>query len=61
MPDEPDDVSEDRPPGKAVMCSACGSKMQFVEGKVTHDLYAEKFVCPSCDRVEYRSYGRGSV
>lgn len=58
MPEDPEDQPSE---GKAVTCSNCGARMRFVEGKVTHDLYAEKFVCPSCERVEYRSYGRGSV
>lgn len=58
MPDEP---VEKPPEAKTLKCSSCGADMRFVEGKVTHDLYAEKFVCPGCERVEYRSYGRGSV
>lgn len=58
MPDDPEKPERE---AKALVCSACGANMRFVEGKVTHDLYAEKFECPSCGRVEYRSYGRGSV
>jgi hypothetical protein len=35
--------------------------MRFDGGASTHDLFAERFVCARCGRVEYRSYGRGSV
>lgn len=63
MPDVPtdDDAPEEKPAGKPVLCPACGARMRFEGGTSTHDLYAEKFVCPECGRVEYRSYGRGSV
>lgn len=62
MPEDDDDSTrEPDPPVKAVVCGACGTRMRFEEGSITHDLYAEKFVCPACGRVEYQSYGRGSV
>jgi len=42
-------------------CPACGATMHFSEGKQIHDLWAERFECPSCGREMYRTYGRGSV
>jgi hypothetical protein len=35
--------------------------MRFDGGASTHDVFSERFVCARCGRVEYRSYGRGSV
>lgn len=47
--------------GRAIRCPACDSMMSFAGGEATHDLYAERFVCPSCGHETYRSFGRGSV
>jgi ribosomal protein S27AE len=46
-------------PGPA--CPSCGGATYFAGGEATHDLYAERFVCSSCGREIYRSFGRGSV
>jgi hypothetical protein len=35
--------------------------MRFDGGESTHDLWAERYTCPTCGRITYRSYGRGSV
>jgi hypothetical protein len=35
--------------------------MEFKDGKQIHDLWAERFVCGTCGREMYRTYGRGSV
>ena len=45
----------------APACPSCGTAMAFKEGKQVHDLWAERFECPSCGREQYRTYGRGSV
>jgi hypothetical protein len=42
-------------------CPHCGGETRFAEGVSTHDLFAERFVCSSCGRETYRSFGRGSV
>ena len=42
-------------------CAACGGTTRFDGGVSTHDLWAERFVCSSCGRETYRSFGRGSV
>lgn len=43
------------------VCPHCGGETRFAEGVSTHDLFAERFVCSSCGRESYRSFGRGSV
>jgi len=35
--------------------------MRFDEGRQIHDVWAERFECPSCGHEAFRSYGRGSV
>ena len=56
---------EPLPPARAgrpaPTCPHCGARMEFKEGKQVHDLWAERFECPSCGREQYRTYGRGSV
>ena len=42
-------------------CTHCGGVTRFTGGVSTHDLWAERFVCESCGRESYRSFGRGSV
>jgi hypothetical protein len=42
-------------------CSHCGGVTRFAGGVSTHDLWAERFVCGSCGRETFRSFGRGSV
>jgi hypothetical protein len=42
-------------------CSTCGGVTRFAGGMSTHDLWAERFVCESCGRESFRSFGRGSV
>ncbi|MEX2556902.1 MAG: hypothetical protein WEB06_14905 [Actinomycetota bacterium] len=64
MTDEMRDVSQG-PPAEgstrsAPTCERCGEATTFAEGISTHDLYAEKFLCPSGHET-YRSFGRGSV
>lgn len=46
---------------RTIECPTCGHKMRFEGGSSTHDLWAERYRCPSCGREEYRSFGRGSV
>jgi hypothetical protein len=64
MTDETRDVSQG-PPAEgstrsAPLCKRCGEATTFAEGISTHDLYAEKFLCPAGHET-YRSFGRGSV
>ncbi|HEX9775733.1 MAG TPA: hypothetical protein VGB83_09160 [Actinomycetota bacterium] len=47
-----------RPPPE---CPSCGTTMRFDEGRQIHDVWAERFECPSCGHEAFRSYGRGSV
>lgn len=42
-------------------CRTCDIEMRFAGGQSTHDLWAERYVCPKCGRETFRSYGRGSV
>lgn len=42
-------------------CPHCGGVTRFAGGVSTHDLWAERFVCESCGRETFRSFGRGSV
>jgi hypothetical protein len=51
----------DTPMGRTPRCPTCELPMRFADGVATHDLYAERFVCPNCGRDAYRSFGRGSV
>lgn len=48
-------------PARGARCEACGGETRFDGGVSTHDLYAQRFVCVSCGRETYRSFGRGSV
>jgi transposase-like protein len=59
---EPEDAAPAGAQGrKGPACPECGGETRFTEGVSTHDLFAERFVCSSCGRETYRSFGRGSV
>jgi predicted RNA-binding Zn-ribbon protein involved in translation (DUF1610 family) len=42
-------------------CPDCGATMEFKEGRQIHDLWSERYECPSCGKEVFHSYGRGSV
>jgi predicted RNA-binding Zn-ribbon protein involved in translation (DUF1610 family) len=54
-------VEPNAPAGRIPRCPSCVVVMRFADGMATHDLYAERYVCPNCGRETYRSFGRGSV
>lgn len=57
-----EDEPQDRGKGRlGPACPSCGGETRFAGGSSTHDLYAERFVCSSCGRETYKSFGRGSV
>lgn len=35
--------------------------MRFADGRQVHDNWSERYVCSTCGRETFRSYGRGSV
>jgi len=57
----PDPIAPARAGRPAPTCPDCGAVMEFKDGKQIHDLWAERFVCGTCGREMYRTYGRGSV
>lgn len=46
---------------RAPNCPQCGTPMRFEGGTSTHDLWAERYECPTCGAESFRSFGRGSV
>jgi len=57
-----DDTDASSRSARAVpVCPTCETAMRFAEGRQVHDLFSERFVCDTCGRETYRSYGRGSV
>ena len=67
MPDDETDASRPvvadagRAGRRAQKCQTCLVPMRFDGGRQIHDLWAELFVCATCGRETYRTFGRGSV
>ena len=59
--EEQKESPKESPRSRAPTCPNCGTPMTFESGSQIHDLWAEHFVCETCGRDSYRSYGRGSV
>jgi hypothetical protein len=57
----PSGAEGEGPTRAAPRCRACEGEMRFAGGVSTHDLWAERYVCPSCGHETFRSFGRGSV